>query len=52
MKYKQAQQLLGFTSKMSLEKRAELAQVNLDTYTRQTPLRYKVACRILIEAAR
>lgn len=52
MTYEQAQQLLGFTSRMSRTRRAQMAAVNLSTYTPQTPLRFKMACRVIIEGAK
>lgn len=51
MTYERAQQILNFTSNMSRQRRAELAKVNLSTYTHRTPLRYKVACAVIIDGA-
>ncbi len=52
MTYERAQQLLGFTSPMSRKQRAELAKSRLETRAPGSPLRYGVACRVLIEGAK
>lgn len=52
MTYERAQQILGFTSPMSRERRAELAKVRLENRVIGSPLRYGVACRVLIDGAK
>lgn len=51
MNYSEATELLGFTTPKSLEENAKLAKSRLSHLTDECPLRYKVACQILINAA-
>ena len=50
MTYSKAIEILGFTTPRSLEFNAELAKTLMSVLTLDSPLRYKVACRVLIEA--
>lgn len=52
MTYERAQQLLNFTSPMSRKQRAELAKSYLETRVLGSPLRYRVAARVIIEGAK
>ena len=51
MTYKKACQILGFSHK-SLEANAKLAKSRLSTMSASCPLRFSVACVVLIEAAK
>jgi hypothetical protein len=52
MTYSRACEILGFTAPKSFEANAMLAQSRLRSHTPQTPLRFSVACQVLIEAAK
>ena len=52
MNYSQAIELLGLTTPKSLEKNAKLAAGQLSHMNFKTPLRYKVAAQIVIDAAK
>lgn len=52
MNYSEACELLGFTTPKSLTANAKLAESALGHMTFKTPLRYKVAAQVLIDAAR
>ncbi|MEE9302569.1 MAG: hypothetical protein V3U84_02180 [Thiotrichaceae bacterium] len=52
MNVSKAKEILGFTTKKSAEKDAQLARAALSTMALNAPLRYKVACRTLIDAAK
>ena len=52
MTYSKASELLGFTTPKSIKEQAALAQSKLSRMTMTTPLRYKVAAQILIDAAK
>ena len=52
MTYSRACELLGFTTPKSLAENAMLAQSKLARLAIDSPLRYKVACSVLIEAAK
>lgn len=51
MTYSRATEILGFTTPKSLKAGADLARTRLAAMTLRAPLREKVACSILIEAA-
>jgi len=51
MNYSEACELLGFTTPKSLQAGAELAKEFLRSCTSSCPLRYKVAAKVLIDAA-
>lgn len=51
MSYSKACELLGLTTPKSLEANAKLAQSILRHLTPTAPLRYSVACTVLIRAA-
>ena len=51
MTYEKACKILGFSRK-SLEANAKLATSRLSTMTANCPLRFSVACVVLIEAAK
>jgi hypothetical protein len=51
MTYSTACELLGFTTPKSLTENARLASGRLDRLNIKAPLRYKVACMVLIKAA-
>lgn len=52
MTYSEACEILGFTTPKSLAANAALAASRLDHLTITSPLRYAVACQILISAAK
>jgi hypothetical protein len=52
MNYSRAIELLGLTTPKSLTANAKLAQGQLSRMTSKTPLRYKVAASVVIEAAK
>ena len=51
MSYSKACEILGFTTPKSLEQNAALAKSRLQTMSVGCPLRYGVACLVLIRAA-
>ena len=51
MSYSEATELLGFTTPKSPDANARLATSRLNNMTAAAPLRYKVACNVLIKAA-
>lgn len=51
MTYSRATEILGYTTPKSLKANADLARTRQSVMTAKTPLRYKVACSVLIEAA-
>ena len=51
MNYSEACELLGFTTPKSVDENARLAEGALRAMSAKTPLRFKVAARLLIEAA-
>jgi hypothetical protein len=51
MTYSRACELLGFTTPKSLQANAELAKSAMKTLVPNAPLRYRVACSVLIRAA-
>jgi len=51
MNYSEACELLGFTTPKSIEENARLAQSRLNNMLPKCPLRFKVACMVLIDAA-
>jgi len=52
MTYSQACDLLGFTTPKSPAANANLAMSRLRTMAPKSPLRFKVACQVLIAAAK
>lgn len=52
MTYEQACEILGFTTPKSFAQNAKLATNRLSCMTRKAPLKEKVACKVLIEAAK
>ena len=52
MSYSKACEILGFTTPKSFSANARLAKSRLATMTISAPLRYKVACKVLIDAAK
>ena len=52
MSYSRACELLGLTTPKSLEANARLAASVLSHLTPTSPLRYSVACQIIINAAK
>jgi hypothetical protein len=52
MTYDRACEILGFTTPKSLEANAELARICLRSLAASAPLKYSVACQVLIDAAR
>jgi hypothetical protein len=52
MTYDRACEILGFTTPKSLEANAKLAASRLSHQTAQCPLRFAVACQVLISAAK
>jgi len=52
MDYSVACEILCLTSPKSLKENAKLAESILNNLTREAPLRYKVACKVLINAAK
>jgi hypothetical protein len=52
MSYDKACKILGYTTPKSLEANARLARTCLTTITASAPLKYAVACQVLINAAR
>jgi len=52
MSYARACEILGFTTPKSIEANARLAESRQRSLTPQTPLRYSVACQVLINAAK
>lgn len=52
MSYSKATELLGLTSPKTLQQNAELAKDKLSNMTPNTPLKYKVAAQIIIDAAK
>ena len=52
MTYERACEILGFTTPKSLTANAALAESCLKTLNRTSPLRMKVACDVLIKAAK
>lgn len=51
MTYSKACEVLGFTTPKSIEANARLAKSLLGNLTPESPLRYSVACMVLIRAA-
>ena len=51
MSYSRACEILGFTTPKSLKENAKLAESRLRHLTKNAPLKYSVACRVLIDAA-
>ena len=51
MSYSEACEILGFTTPKSLAANAALAESRMARMLPAAPLRFKVACRVLIEAA-
>ena len=51
MTYKQACEVLGYTTPRSVENNAKLAMNRLRSMTPQMPVKYAVACDVLISAA-
>jgi hypothetical protein len=51
MTYDKACEILGFTTPKSLEANARLATICLKTLVPSAPLKYSVACQVLINAA-
>lgn len=51
MTYARACELLGFTTPKSLADNATLAQSRLSSLTANSPLRFSVACMVIIRAA-
>jgi len=51
MSYDEAIELLGFTTPKPLAENAEYAKSRLAAMVPNAPLRYKVACLVLIRAA-
>lgn len=49
MKYSRAVEILGYTTPKSLKENAELAKTRLSQLTPSSPLRYKVACQLLMD---
>ena len=52
MTYSRACELLGFTTPKSLADNARLAKSRLAAMPNGAPLRYAVACQVLIDAAK
>ncbi len=52
MNYSTACEILGFTKPKSLTANATLAASRMATLTPNSPLKFKVACRVLIRAAK
>ena len=52
MNYSRAVELLGLTTPKSLAENARLANSMMNSFTRQCPLRYKVAASVVIRAAK
>lgn len=52
MSYEKACEILRFTSSKSVAAKARLAESAMSRYNSKTPLRYKVACQVLIDAAK
>jgi hypothetical protein len=52
MTYDKACKILGYTTPKSLEANAELARTCLKVLAAGAPLKYSVACQVLINAAR
>lgn len=52
MSYSHACKLLGFTTPKSLAENARLAASCLQAMTPRCPLRFAVACKVLIDAAK
>lgn len=50
MTYSAACELLGFTTPKSLEKNAMLAKSRIQNLTDTAPIKYKVACQVIINA--
>lgn len=51
MTYSRACEILGYTTPKSLNENAKLAILRLSTLSASAPLRYSVACQVLITAA-
>ena len=51
MTYSRACELLGLTTPKTLKENSELAKSKLSTMTTKTPLKYKVAVKIIVEAS-
>lgn len=51
MNYSKACEILGFTTPKSLAENAALAENRMARMLPAAPLRFKVACRVLIDAA-
>jgi len=51
MNYSEACEILGFTTPKSLAENAKLAESRMARMLPAAPLRFKVACRVLIDAA-
>jgi hypothetical protein len=51
MTYSKACEILGFTTPKSMAANARLAEARLANLTPSAPLRYKVACRVLMRGA-
>lgn len=52
MSYSKASEILGFTTPKSIEAQAKLAKGHLARLSHSSPLRYSVACMVLIRAAK
>ena len=52
MTVEQARELLGFTTPKSAVEQAKLASGKLKRFNSKTPLRFKVACTVLIRATK
>lgn len=51
MTYEQALKILNFSGNLSRKEYSEIAGNMLNTFTRQTPLRFKCAARTLLKGA-
>lgn len=52
MTYDKACTILGYTTPKPLEANAQLARTCLTTLVASAPIKYTVACQVLIDAAR
>jgi len=52
MNYNEACELLGFTTPKSLSENAKMAASRLNRLSDTAPLRYHVACQVIINAAK
>ena len=51
MGYSEACEILGFTTPKSIAENAKLAESRIARMLPSAPIRFKVACRVLIDAA-